>query len=98
MVKAIVKILLTLTMVKLIISITMDILNYCKKKYFGEELMNPSILYPGEKTFFTIQVIDLRFQLNFKTLQKNFQLFEEYRADPAHARLFIVIFRRSENK
>ena len=42
-----------------------------------------------------IQVTDLRFQVDHIT-PKKIQLFEEYRAAPANAKLFIKLIRRRE--
>ena len=47
------------------------------------------------KTKYLIQVIDLRFQVDHIT-PKKIQLFEEYRAKPANAKLFIILIRRRE--
>ena len=41
---------------------------------------------------YSIQVIDLRFQVDHNNLKK-IQLFGEYRGNPHHARLFIIIIR-----
>ena len=65
------------------------------KKYVGEELLNPFISYPDMKTKYPIQVIDLRFQADHIT-PKKIQLFEEYRVDPAKARLYVILIRRRE--
>ena len=47
------------------------------------------------KTKYPIQVIDLRIQADH-ILPKKIQLFEEYRADPAIARLYLILIRRRE--
>ena len=47
------------------------------------------------KTKYPIQVIDLNFQVDHVT-PKKIQLFEEYRADPANAKLFIILTRSRE--
>ena len=65
------------------------------KEYVGEELLNPFLSYPDMKTKYPIQVIDLRFQADHIT-PKKIQLFEEYRANPAIAKLFIILIRRRE--
>ena len=65
------------------------------KEYVGETLLDPFISYPDMKTKYSIQVIDLRFQADHITLRK-IQLFEEYRVDPANARLFVILIRRRE--
>ena len=65
------------------------------KEYVGEELLNPFISYPDMKDKYPIQVIDLRFQADHIT-PKKIQLFVEYRADPANARLYVILIRRRE--
>ena len=65
------------------------------KEYVGEELLTPFVSYPDMKTKYPIQVIDLRFQPDHKT-PKEFQLFEEYRENPNHARLYVILVRRRE--
>ena len=65
------------------------------KEYVGEELLNPFISYPDMKTIYPIQVIGLRFQVDHIS-PKKMQSFEEYRADPANAKLFIILIRRRE--
>ena len=47
------------------------------KEYIGESLLNPFISYLDMKTFYPIQVIDLRFQTDYITAKK-IRLFEEY--------------------
>ena len=47
------------------------------------------------KTKYPIQVIDLRYQVDQITPMK-IQLFEEYRAAPANAKLFIILIRGRE--
>ena len=69
-------------------------LNYFKE-YVGEEILNPFLPYPDMKTKYPIQVIDLRFQVDHIT-PKKIQLFEEYRANPGNAKLFIILIRRRE--
>ena len=58
------------------------------KEYVGEESLNPFISYPDMKSKYLIQVIDLRFQVD--------QVDQEYRANPARTRLFIILIRRKE--
>ena len=65
------------------------------KEYVGEELLNHFLSYPDMKTKYPIQVIDLRFQVDHIT-PKKIQLIEEYRANPANAKLFIILIRRRE--
>ena len=45
------------------------------------------------ENYYPIQVFDLRFQVDDFS-PKKIQLFEEYRNDPANARLFAKIFRQ----
>ena len=47
------------------------------------------------KSKYPIQVIDLRFQADHITPEK-IQLFEEYRANPNSARLYVILVRRRE--
>ena len=47
------------------------------------------------KNKYPIQVIDLRYQADHIT-PKKIQLLEEYRADPADARLYVILIRRRE--
>ena len=65
------------------------------KDYVGEDLLNPFITYPDMKNKSPIQVIDLRFQVDHITPKKT-QWFEEYRANPASARLFVILIRQRE--
>ena len=65
------------------------------KEYVGEELLNLFLSYADMKTKYPIQVIDLRFQVDHIT-PKKIQLFEEYRANPANAKFFMILIRRRE--
>ena len=65
------------------------------KDYVGEELLTPFISYTDMKNKYHIQLIDLRFQADHIT-SKKIQLFEEYRADQANARLYVILIRRRE--
>ena len=65
------------------------------KEYVGEELLSPFVSYTDMKIKYSIQVIDLRYQADHITPEK-IQLFEEYRADPANARLYVMLIRRKE--
>ena len=71
-----------------------DVKIYCEE-YVCEELLNPFLSYPDMKTKYPIQVIDLRYQVDHIT-PKKIQLFEEYRAAPANAKLFVILIRRRE--
>ena len=65
------------------------------KDYVGEELLNPFKSYPDMKDKYPIHVIDLRYQADHIT-PKKIQLFQEYRADPNNARLYVILIRRRE--
>ena len=65
------------------------------KEYVGEELLNPFVSYPDMKSKYPIQVVDFRFQSDHIT-PKKIQLFEEYRAVPNNARLYVILIRRRE--
>ena len=67
------------------------------REYVEEELINPFVTYPDMKNKYPTQVIDLSFQVDHIT-PKKIQLFEEYRADPANARIFIILIRRRKIK
>ena len=47
------------------------------------------------KDKYPTKVIDLRYQADHIT-PKKIQLFEEYREDPANARLYVILIRRKE--
>ena len=49
------------------------------------------------KNIYPIQVIDLSFQVDHIN-PKKIQLFEEYRNDPANARLLLILIRHREIK
>ena len=49
------------------------------------------------KASYTIQTIDLRFQVDHINPTK-FRLFEEYRGDPANPILFVILIRHREFK
>ena len=57
--------------------------------------MSAFLSYPDMRNKYPIQVLDLRFHVDQIT-PKKIQLFEEYRAKPANARLFVILFRRRE--
>ena len=65
------------------------------KEYIGESILNPFVTYSDMKTKYPFEIIDLRHQLDHKTLKK-FQIFQEYGADPDNARCVLFIIRRRE--
>ena len=65
------------------------------REYVGEELLNPFVSYPDMRNKYPIQVIDLKYQTDHITPLK-IQLFEEYRGNPNHARLYVILIRRRE--
>ena len=48
------------------------------------------------KTFYPIQVIDLRFQIDYKT-PKKIRLFEEYENTPENTNLYVILIKHREN-
>ena len=65
------------------------------REYIGEPILNPLISYTDMKTKYPIEIIDLRHQPDH-IKPKKIQLFQEYRADPDKARLFLIIIREKE--
>ena len=65
------------------------------KEYIGEPILGPFVSYPDMKTKYSIEVIDLRHQLDHIT-PKKIRLFHEFGADPENARFFMILIRRSE--
>ena len=57
--------------------------------------MNPFKSYRDMKTFYPIQVIDLRFQIDLMT-PKKFRLLEEYETTPEHTNLYVIIVKQKE--
>ena len=51
--------------------------------------------YTDIENKYPIQVIDLRFQADHIT-PKKIQVFQEYRAAPANARIYVILIRRRE--
>ena len=49
------------------------------------------------KTFYPIQIIDLRFQTDYTTPKKS-RLFEEYEAAPKHTNLYVILIKHNEVK
>ena len=65
------------------------------KEYNGESLLHPFISYLDMKTFYPIQVIDLRFQIDYVT-PKKIRLFEEYENAPENTNLYVVLIKHRE--
>ena len=65
------------------------------KEYNGETLLNPFISYLDMKTFYPIQVIDLRFQIDYVT-PKKIRLFEEYENAPENTNLYVILIKHRE--
>ena len=55
--------------------------------HIGEQILNLLTAYPDMQSFYPIQTFDLRHQVDYVS-PKKIQLFEEYRKDPAIARIF----------
>ena len=67
------------------------------KEYVGEPLLSPFLTYPDLNNFYTIQVIELRYQVDHTT-PKKFQLFEENRGATNEARLLEKLIRHRDIK
>ena len=67
------------------------------KEDVGEEILTPFVSYTDMKKKYPTQVVDLKFQADHIT-PKKIQLFEEYRADPNNARLYVILIRRREKE
>ena len=65
------------------------------KEYNGETLLHPFISYLDMKTFYPIQVIDLRFQIDYVT-PKKIRLFEEYENAPENTNLYVILIKHRE--
>ena len=65
------------------------------KEYNGESLLNPFISYLDMKTFYPIQVIDLRFQIDYVS-PKKIRLFEEYEETPENTNLYVILIKHRE--
>ena len=65
------------------------------KEYNGESLLHPFISYLDMKTFYPIQVIDLRFQIDYVT-PKKIGLFEEYENAPENTNLYVILIKHRE--
>ena len=65
------------------------------KEYNGESLLHPFISYLDMKSFYAIQVIDLRFQIDYVT-PKKIRLFEEYEETPENTNLYVILIKHRE--
>ena len=65
------------------------------KEYNGESLLHPFISYLDMKTYYPIQVIDLRFQIDYVT-PKKIRLFEEYENAPENTNLYVILIKHRE--
>ena len=65
------------------------------KEYNGESLLQPFISYLEMKTFYPIQVIDLRFQIDYVT-PKKIRLFEEYEETPENTIPYVILIKHRE--
>ena len=67
------------------------------KEYNGESLLNTfiSYLYLDMKTFYHIQVIDLRFEIDYVT-PKKIRLFEEYKIAPENTNSYVILIKHRE--
>ena len=67
------------------------------KEYKGESLLHPFICFLDLKTFYLIQVIDLRFQIDYITPKKT-RLFEEFENTPQSTNLDVLLIKYKEFK
>ena len=67
------------------------------KEYNGESLLKPFISDIDLKSFYPIQVIDLRFQVDYIT-PKKIRIFEEHETDPEHTNLHFILIKHKEIK
>ena len=67
------------------------------KEYVVEELLSSIITYDEIKTYYPIQVNDLRFQVDYVT-PKIIKLHEEYDEDPTNTNLYVTLIERREIK
>ena len=65
------------------------------KEYNGEPLLHPFISYLDMRTFYPIQVIDVRFQIEYITPTK-IRLFEEYDKTPENTKLYVILIKHRE--
>ena len=70
-------------------------LNLFYKEYNGESLLHPFISYLDMKAFYPIQVIDLRFQIDYVT-PKKVGLFEEFENTPENTNLYVILIKHRE--
>ena len=60
------------------------------KEYVGEQLLSPIISYDKMKTYYPIQIIDLRFQGDHIS-PKKIRLFEENDDNPTNTFIYIIL-------
>ena len=65
------------------------------EEYNGESLLQSFISYLDMKTFYPIQVIDLRFQIDYIT-PKKIRLFEEFESSPENTNLYVILMKHRE--
>ena len=67
------------------------------KEYVGDQLLSPIITYDKMKTYYPIQMIDLRFQVDHISPKKT-RLVEEYDPNPTNTILYIILIKHREIK
>ena len=70
-------------------------LNLFYKEYIGEHILSPIITYEKMR-YYPIQVIDLRFHVDYVT--PKIGLFEEYEEYPFDTNLYVTSIKHRENK
>ena len=67
------------------------------KEYNGESLLHPFISYLDMKSFYSHQVIDLSFQIDYITPKKT-KLFEKNENTPENIILYVILIKHKEIK
>ena len=85
-------------LIQIIVKMTLNLNHYSdleafSREYIREPILNPFKSYTDMKKLYPIQFTDLRFNVNH-IAPKKIQLFDEYRAAPNNARLFIILKHR----
>ena len=65
------------------------------KEYVGEPMLSPIILYDNMKNYYPIQILDLRFQVDYIS-PKKIRLFEEHDPNPTNTVLYIILIKHRE--
>ena len=72
-------------------------LKFFYKEYVGEQLLSPIISYDKMKTYYPIQITDLRFEVDHIS-PKKIRRFGEYDGNPTNTILYIIVIKHREIK